>query len=102
MQRRGECGTARDGTSRPTHAPTRGRGFGELQVAPEPRSPRTRVHAMLPERMGARPPQLQLEDRALVYQDLVVFTGRAHPELAAAICARIGRPLGKADVFEFA
>ena len=37
----------------------------------------------------------------LVYSDLAVFSGRAHPELAAAICARIGRPPGKVDVFEF-
>ena len=37
-----------------------------------------------------------------VYQDLAVFTGRAHPELARAICTCIGRPLGRADVFEFA
>jgi ribose-phosphate pyrophosphokinase len=36
-----------------------------------------------------------------VYTDLAVFSGRAHPELAHAICARLGRPLGKVDVFEF-
>jgi len=36
-----------------------------------------------------------------VYSDLAIFSGRAHPELAKAICARIGRPLGKVDVFEF-
>ncbi len=36
-----------------------------------------------------------------MYNDLAVFSGRAHPELAASICARIGRPLGKVDVFEF-
>jgi ribose-phosphate pyrophosphokinase len=38
---------------------------------------------------------------AAVYTDLAVFTGRAHPQLAEAICARLGRPLGKVDVFEF-
>ena len=38
---------------------------------------------------------------AAVYNDLAVFSGRAHPELAAAICARLGRPLGRVDVFEF-
>ncbi|MCC6418909.1 MAG: ribose-phosphate pyrophosphokinase [Gemmataceae bacterium] len=38
----------------------------------------------------------------MVYTDLAVFSGRAHPELAQAICARIGRPLGRVDVFEFA
>jgi len=36
-----------------------------------------------------------------VYSDLAIFSGRAHPELAKAICARLGRPLGKVDVFEF-
>ncbi len=36
-----------------------------------------------------------------MYSDLAIFSGRAHPELAKAICARIGRPLGKVDVFEF-
>ena len=38
---------------------------------------------------------------AAVYTDLAVFTGRAHPQLAEQICARLGRPLGKVDVFEF-
>ena len=38
---------------------------------------------------------------AAVYTDLAVFTGRAHPQLAEAICTRLGRPLGKVDVFEF-
>ena len=38
---------------------------------------------------------------SFLYSDLAVFSGRAHPELAAAICARIGRPPGKVDVFEF-
>src|SRR5690349_8949933 len=38
---------------------------------------------------------------AAVYTDLAIFTGRAHPALAEAICARLGRPLGKVDVFEF-
>ena len=36
-----------------------------------------------------------------MYSDLAIFSGRAHPELAKAICARLGRPLGKVDVFEF-
>jgi ribose-phosphate pyrophosphokinase len=36
-----------------------------------------------------------------VYSDLAIFSGRAHPELAEAIAARLGRPLGKVDVFEF-
>jgi ribose-phosphate pyrophosphokinase len=37
-----------------------------------------------------------------VYTDLAVFSGRAHPQLAQDICARLGRPLGNVDVFEFA
>jgi ribose-phosphate pyrophosphokinase len=36
-----------------------------------------------------------------VYTDLALFSGRAHPELAHAIADRLGRPLGKVDVFEF-
>ena len=36
-----------------------------------------------------------------MYTDLSIFTGRAHPELAAAIAAHVCAPLGKADVFEF-
>jgi ribose-phosphate pyrophosphokinase len=31
----------------------------------------------------------------------VVFTGNAHPRLAAAICAHLGVPLGRAEVFQF-
>ena len=37
----------------------------------------------------------------VLYSDLAVFSGRAHPELTAAICARLGQPLGEVDVFEF-
>jgi ribose-phosphate pyrophosphokinase len=37
-----------------------------------------------------------------VYTDLAVFSGRGHPALAQAICDRLGQPLGKVDVFEFA
>ncbi len=36
-----------------------------------------------------------------MYNDLAIFTGRAHPELAQAIAVRLGRELGKVDVFEF-
>jgi ribose-phosphate pyrophosphokinase len=36
-----------------------------------------------------------------VYSDLAIFTGRAHPGLAHAIGGRLGRPLGKAEIFEF-
>jgi ribose-phosphate pyrophosphokinase len=35
------------------------------------------------------------------YNDLAVFTGRAHPGLAEAICSRLEISLGKVDVFEF-
>ena len=34
-------------------------------------------------------------------QELKVFTGNAHPELAAAICHHLHIPLGQAEVFEF-
>ncbi|MFN0094167.1 MAG: ribose-phosphate diphosphokinase [Dehalococcoidia bacterium] len=36
-----------------------------------------------------------------MYNDLAIFTGRAHPRLAEAIASRVGVPLGKVDVFEF-
>jgi ribose-phosphate pyrophosphokinase len=36
-----------------------------------------------------------------MYTDLAIFSGRAHPELAEAMCNRLGRQLGKVDVFEF-
>jgi ribose-phosphate pyrophosphokinase len=36
-----------------------------------------------------------------VYQELSVFTGNAHPALAQAICDYLGRPIGRAEVFEF-
>jgi ribose-phosphate pyrophosphokinase len=32
---------------------------------------------------------------------LSIFTGNANPELAVAICRHLGRPLGKAEVFQF-
>jgi ribose-phosphate pyrophosphokinase len=35
------------------------------------------------------------------YGDLAIFTGNAHPELAAKICAYLKVPLGKAEVFKF-
>jgi ribose-phosphate pyrophosphokinase len=35
------------------------------------------------------------------FQDLKVFTGNAHPELAQDICSYMELPLGQADVFEF-
>ena len=35
------------------------------------------------------------------YNDLAVFTGRAHPQLANDICAHLEVPLGACDVFEF-
>ena len=33
--------------------------------------------------------------------DLKVFTGNAHPELARAVCHHLGIPLGQAEVFQF-
>ncbi|MEE9202125.1 MAG: ribose-phosphate pyrophosphokinase [Dehalococcoidia bacterium] len=33
--------------------------------------------------------------------DLKVFTGNAHPELARAVCQHLGIPTGQADVFQF-
>jgi len=36
-----------------------------------------------------------------VYNDLAIFSGRSHPQLAEAIAQRLGRPLGNIDVFEF-
>jgi ribose-phosphate pyrophosphokinase len=33
--------------------------------------------------------------------DLKVFTGNAHPELAREVCQHLGIPLGQADVFQF-
>ena len=37
-----------------------------------------------------------------MYQELSVFCGNAHPQLAEAICDYLGRPLGRAKVYEFA
>ncbi|MBI4234391.1 MAG: ribose-phosphate pyrophosphokinase [Chloroflexi bacterium] len=36
-----------------------------------------------------------------VYEELKVFTGRAHPAVAQAVCSYLGVPLGKANVFKF-
>ncbi len=36
-----------------------------------------------------------------VFQDLKVFTGNAHPELAGDICSYLEMPMGEAEVFEF-
>jgi ribose-phosphate pyrophosphokinase len=33
--------------------------------------------------------------------ELKVFTGNAHPDLANSICSYLGLPLGKADIFQF-
>jgi len=35
------------------------------------------------------------------YNELAVFTGRSHPDLAANICAHLEMPLGNCQVFEF-
>jgi ribose-phosphate pyrophosphokinase len=39
--------------------------------------------------------------RPALYQDLCVFAGNAHPELARKICESLEMPLGEAEVFEF-
>jgi ribose-phosphate pyrophosphokinase len=36
-----------------------------------------------------------------VYQDLRIFIGNAHPDLAKSICGYLERPLGECEVFEF-
>ena len=36
-----------------------------------------------------------------MYQELSVFSGNGHPQLAEAICDYLGRPLGRCKVFEF-
>jgi ribose-phosphate pyrophosphokinase len=36
-----------------------------------------------------------------LYQDLAIFSGNAHPELARSICHSLEMPLGEAEVFEF-
>ena len=36
-----------------------------------------------------------------LYQDLSIFAGNAHPELARAICDSLEMPLGQCEVFEF-
>jgi ribose-phosphate pyrophosphokinase len=37
----------------------------------------------------------------MVYRDLSIFSGTAHPELAQAVCGYLGVPLGKAEVVKF-
>src|SRR6266498_4369982 len=37
----------------------------------------------------------------ILYGELSIFTGNAHPQLARDICAYLGVPLGRAEVFEF-
>src|SRR5436853_6361590 len=37
----------------------------------------------------------------MVYRDLSIFSGTAHPELAHAVCGYLGVPLGKAEVVKF-
>ncbi|MPZ48157.1 MAG: ribose-phosphate diphosphokinase [Dehalococcoidia bacterium] len=38
---------------------------------------------------------------ARVYNDLAIFSGRAHPELARNIASHLEMPLGACDIFEF-
>ena len=37
----------------------------------------------------------------MVYRDLSIFSGTAHPALAQAVCGYLGVPLGKAEVVKF-
>src|SRR3954452_707871 len=37
----------------------------------------------------------------ILYGELSIFTGNAHPQLARDVCAYLGVPMGKAEVFEF-
>jgi len=37
----------------------------------------------------------------MLFENLSIFCGNAHPALASAICDHLGKPLGRADVFEF-
>jgi len=37
----------------------------------------------------------------MVYRDLSIFSGTAHPELSKAVCRYLGVPLGKAEVVKF-
>src|SRR5919204_7056607 len=37
----------------------------------------------------------------LMYRDLSIFTGTAHPDLARAVCRYLGVPVGKAEIVKF-
>jgi ribose-phosphate pyrophosphokinase len=52
---------------------------------------------MLPE----SPPHAFRRGLPMVYRDLSIFSGTAHPELARAVCRYLGVPLGKAEVVKF-
>jgi ribose-phosphate pyrophosphokinase len=49
------------------------------------------------------PPQSfgRYEQGGILYGDLSIFTGNAHPQLARDVCGYLGVPLGRAEVFEF-
>src|SRR5437764_236862 len=53
--------------------------------------------------LAAPTPQANAFRRGLpmVYRDLSIFSGTAHPELAHAVCGYLGVPLGKAEVVKF-
>jgi ribose-phosphate pyrophosphokinase len=46
-------------------------------------------------------PQAYRRGLPMVYRDLSIFSGTAHPELARAVCRYLGVPLGKAEVVKF-
>jgi ribose-phosphate pyrophosphokinase len=48
-----------------------------------------------------REPQTKEQRVAGHYDQLTIFTGNSNPELATEVCAYIGIPLGRAEVFKF-
>src|SRR5919199_6178061 len=53
--------------------------------------------------LAAPTPQANAFRRGLpmVYRDLSIFAGTAHPELAHAVCRYLGVPLGRAELVKF-
>jgi ribose-phosphate pyrophosphokinase len=51
--------------------------------------------------LPSSPPHAFRRGLPMVYRDLSIFSGTAHPELAKAVCRYLGVPLGKAEVVKF-
>src|SRR5437588_7639390 len=51
--------------------------------------------------LPSSPPHASRRGFPMVYRDLSIFSGTAHPELAKAVCRYLGVPLGKAEVVKF-